>query len=83
MITFVQACLNGTAHPSEIDDWIDAWHSNPETHGISLSEHLGFTLADYSLWMIQDLTVEDIIHSHRRKGPTEDDVYLQDDLFEI
>jgi hypothetical protein len=74
MLTFVQACLVGAAHSSEVDDWIDNWHMSPST-GVSLSEYLGFDLTDYALWLVKDLTVEEIVETYRKKQPQTEDIY--------
>lgn len=71
--TFTQACVDGEAQPCDIDDWIDAWHSNiGNASGVSLSEYLGFSLIDYALWVTQDMTAEDIIELYKPR-PIEDD----------
>jgi len=47
--TFVEQCLTGRAVVSDIDDFVDQWHSG---HGAgSLRTYLGFNEEEYALWV--------------------------------
>jgi hypothetical protein len=48
--TFVDAVLAGCALPADIDDYIDAWHDTSDVPN-SISEFLGLTPDEYSLWV--------------------------------
>ena len=47
--TFIDLCLAGEASIEEIDDFVDAWHADPE--GGELHYYLGMTEEEYSLWL--------------------------------
>ena len=47
--TFVQACLADQADPSQVDDWVERWHSQPTQ--AELHEYLGLSLAEYGQWV--------------------------------
>lgn len=45
---FMSLALNGQVLIDEIDDFVDAWHDGDSD--LELSEFLGMTLEEYSLW---------------------------------
>jgi hypothetical protein len=57
--SYMADCLCGKAKPSDLDDYIEHWHSNDT--GNSLSEFLGLTSGEYAIW----------IEGH---GPAPDDI---------
>lgn len=61
--TFVEACLNGSAHVDEVDDWIQLWHDS--TSSLSLEEFLGLSESEYSSFAEDPSTLAAIIDSHR------------------
>ena len=49
--TFVERCLEGTAQPDDVDDWVTAWHnSEPGSEDLTLYEYLGFTPEEGAIW---------------------------------
>ena len=46
--SFIQKCLNGEADPSELDEYIEYWHTH--SVGVSLREYLGLTPTEYEEW---------------------------------
>jgi hypothetical protein len=63
--TFIDMARYGDVLLEEIDDYVDAWHQNPQ--GISLSEFLGMSLHEYELWVIEPDVLPYIV-SERRNG---------------
>jgi len=47
--SFMDLSLQGEALPDQIDDFVDIWHEGGT--GLKLSEFLGFTDDEYSLWV--------------------------------
>ena len=47
---FINLCLAGKTLPEEIDEFVDAWHADPE--GGELHDYLGMTEEEYSLWLL-------------------------------
>jgi DNA-directed RNA polymerase specialized sigma subunit len=47
--TFMEQYINGEVLAEDIDDFIDAWHRNPENKEIF--EYLGMTMEEYSIWL--------------------------------
>ena len=45
--TFLERYINGEVLPEDIDDFVDAWHQNPEEKEIF--EYLGMTRQEYSI----------------------------------
>jgi len=43
--TFIDACAAGTAAPSELDDYVEFWHTHDT--GNSLEEFLGLTTEEF------------------------------------
>ncbi|USH45546.1 HicB-like antitoxin [Gordonia phage Phabuloso] len=62
--SFIDACLEGDAAPTEIDDWIDRWHAG-EVLDLSLDEFLGFTPEEGKAWAEDPTRLDDIINAHR------------------
>lgn len=50
-ITFVEAVKQKRARLMDIDDWVEAWHTNANLTTKSLREYLGFSQELYAAWM--------------------------------
>lgn len=59
--TFLDACLEGTAHLDEVDDWIDVWHNSSSTR--SLDDFLGFTPEEGRLFAQDPSSLEAIFEA--------------------
>ncbi len=67
--TFIELCLEGRADLSDIDDYIEAWHT---TKGdASLHQFLGMTDSEYSLWVEKPDSLRFILLSRRFDIPVE------------
>lgn len=53
--------LSGEASPEDIDEYIEIWHERDRTR--TLREFLGFTQAEYELWLAYPEKLKDIIDS--------------------
>lgn len=49
--TFIKQCLEGSAQPDEIDDFVDRWHANEAGKAVDLRNFLGMTKIEYAAWM--------------------------------
>jgi hypothetical protein len=70
--TFVGLALEGRVGLEEIDDFVDRWHDDPAAEG-TLAEYLGFTDAEYALWVESPGALERILIARkngRPEGPT-------------
>lgn len=64
--SFIEACLNGTAEPCDINQYVDYWHEHDGD--LSLREFLGMTVCEYQVWGESSVNViEDILYC-RREG---------------
>lgn len=63
-ITFVQACLNGTAKSSEIDSYVDRWHGTTDNR--SLYAYLGLTEDEYRTWLRDPSFIDSVIADRKR-----------------
>lgn len=61
--TFVDLCLNGEALLSDIDEFVESWHSS-ET-GASLHEYLGLSWDEYALWVEKPQVLRFIMYSRK------------------
>ena len=65
--TFVERCLEGTAQPGDIDDWVTAWHnSEPGSEQMSLYEYLGFTEVEGRMWSRDARALVPILENRRQ-----------------
>ena len=62
--TFVEQCLTGRAVASDIDDFVDQWHSGRGAG--SLRTHLGFTEEEYALWVELPRSLSIIVFARTR-----------------
>lgn len=51
MKTFIQCCIEGSAEPEEIDNYIDIWHEMDSDIDIELCEFLGMTKDEYAAFV--------------------------------
>lgn len=64
---FVDRCLAGEVEPSDIDDWVTAWHnSEPGSEQMSLYEYLGFTEVEGRMWSRDARAPAPILENRRR-----------------
>ena len=61
--TFVDQCLEGVVDADAIDDFVARWHGG--TGDESLAEFLGFSDAEYSLWVERPAFLPAILASKR------------------
>jgi hypothetical protein len=65
--TFFDRCLAGEVATDEIDDFVDAWHGDPESG--ELHDYLGMTGEEYSLWLRAPDTLPCILKARRDGEP--------------
>jgi hypothetical protein len=65
--SFVERCLAGEVATNEIDDFIDAWHADPD--GGELHDYLGMTGDEYSLWLRVPDALSCILKARRDREP--------------
>ncbi len=63
--TFVELCLQGDALISEVDDFVEEWHSVDDDR--SLAEALGLTESEYALWVERPSTLKLIIFAKKNE----------------
>lgn len=73
--TFIDLCLLGQRFIDEIDDFVEEWHDSDSKQ--SLSEFLGMTKEEYSLWVEKPGILSYIIHARKHR------VSLSDELKDI
>jgi hypothetical protein len=64
---FVERALAGEVMIDEIDNFVDDWHDNPRNR--PLYEHLGFTKAEYALWLRSPDALPLILSSRKLRTP--------------
>jgi hypothetical protein len=64
---FLDRCLRGTSLADEIDDFVDAWHESDSE--LPLSEFLGFTPEEYSIWVEMPNSLEWILYARKTRRP--------------
>ncbi|MGU3497727.1 hypothetical protein [Mycobacterium sp. C31M] len=70
--TFVDACLAGRALSTDIDDWVEHWHTTDFSgNAPSLDEFLGFTPDEGKLWVEKPQALGAIIAAHHCRQPVE------------
>lgn len=67
-VSFLSACLAGTARPDDVDDWVDAWHESDTA--LTLAEYLGFTTDEYAAWFRNPNALTAILASAQAIGPS-------------
>ena len=66
-LKFLQLALRGEVMSDEIDDFVEAWHKSSPTD--ELSDFLGMTREEYSLWVSHPDYIDLIIAARRNKRP--------------
>jgi hypothetical protein len=61
--TFIERYLAGDAHPQEIDDYVDAWHSTPQV--LELHQFLGMSKEEYARWLRNPDAFSEIAHARK------------------
>jgi hypothetical protein len=64
---FFQRYLSGESSAEDIDEWIDAWHEQPD--GRQIFEFLGMTEEEYSLWLCDPDSLAEIAQARRAERP--------------
>jgi len=65
--TFVERCLEGTAQPDDVDDWVDAWHESARgSEDLTLDEYLGFTPEEGAIWARYPRRLGEILENRRQ-----------------
>lgn len=80
-VTFVNACLAGTAFADDIDDWVDDWHDAGGTFDgdqKTLASFLGMSAGEYALWVEQPSALRFIVASHKSGTPVTELMTSQD-----
>jgi hypothetical protein len=62
--SFVDQCLNGTAQPDTVDDFVERWHAGAGAD-VGLRQFLGMTVIEYSRWMHHPGALTDILDARR------------------
>jgi len=72
MSTFIEQCLKGDAHPSDVDDWVDAWHEGG--HSGTLADHLGMTGDEYARWVENPQFLRQILVGREQVVPLDETI---------
>jgi SNF2 family DNA or RNA helicase len=64
--TFLDRYLAGKARREEIDDYVDAWHENPEQ--MELHEFLGMSQQEYAWWLRNPDALDEIALARKTHG---------------
>lgn len=64
---FITLCLSGKALITDIEDFVDCWHSGKYGKDKELHEFLGMTMEEYGLW-VEDSSVLPFIFDARKSG---------------
>jgi hypothetical protein len=65
--TYMDRLLSGRALLGEVDDYVDAWHSDPSTE--DLHSYLGMTWDEYSVWVEKPRSLRLIVAARDRDRP--------------
>jgi hypothetical protein len=68
-LTFVEACLAGSATLDEIDHYVEAWHESADPR--EMHEYLGLTWEEYALWVERPASLRYVLFSRRFEIPLE------------
>ena len=63
MKTYIELCLEGMADLTEIDEYIEKWHTS-ETD-VPIYEYLGMNREEYALWVEKPESIRFILFSRR------------------
>lgn len=61
MSTFIKDVMSNKATDTDIDTYVDMWHTQDEVKHLELHEFLGFSLEEYTDWMKGHKTVGQIL----------------------
>lgn len=75
---FVSLALNGQILLEEIDDFVDKWHE--ENSDLSLKDHLGMTKEEYSIWIIDENSLPEILAARSQQLPIQEFLNRDTDL---
>lgn len=64
-LPFIQLALEGYVLLDEIDDFVDRWHESASS--VNLSEFLGMTEEEYSLWVAHPDNISIIIAARKER----------------
>ena len=64
MSRFIDLCLQGIAHPGQIEDYIEQWHNSDSTEEVDA--YLGLTWEEYARYMRDDEAIYQIVEEHRQ-----------------
>lgn len=78
--TYVELCLEGMADLTEIDDYIERWHSSNTI--IPIHEYLGMSIDEYALWVEKPESIRFILFS-RQYGYTLQEAITQMSDFQL
>lgn len=67
--TFFDLFLDGQATRDDMDDFIDAWHDAGDEETRPLTEFLGMTEEEYSVWLMDTRTLPELAAARRPGGP--------------
>ncbi len=68
-LSFVQLVERGLASPDGADDFVEAWHESGDEEQRPLSEYLGFSEAEFTLWLIDTRLLPDLIEARHSGKP--------------
>lgn len=69
---FLDACLAGDAIVSDVDDWVERWHSQggaPDGHSQSLGQFLGLDGDEYALWVERPESLRFVLAARKGRSP--------------
>lgn len=73
-MTFIKACLQGRAQPTDIDQFIQDWHSSREGTEEELHEYLGMEWTEYQLWSTTPAVLPFVLNAHRHNTSLQEEL---------
>jgi hypothetical protein len=64
--SFLDACLDGSAKPEDIEQYIKEWHKTDSGTNRSILQYLGMTIQQYAMWVADPSLLPKIIEQHRK-----------------
>lgn len=74
---FINDCLSGKTLPEDINQAVDKWHEDKEGGKVELSEALGMTRDEYSLWLKNADIIYAILQARKLNIPINELVTLE------
>jgi hypothetical protein len=68
--TFFDLFLDGQATEADADDCVTAWHDSGDEEQRPLTDFLGMTDEEYSIWTMDPRTLPDLALARRPGGPS-------------